>query len=222
MNSFTTSERLLTWLDVEKTLKQSTSLWSKLPESISSIDCFSDGMEITYHDAITSVYDWLQTIFGKAYNPASQVISLRIANATYPVTFIEDFSSAPSTSLPTYPLWRDITYIEANKNNDSTVTSTMGNLPNQWTDGPQMVSFHSFKGGVGRTTALMTYVAACLQQPNSKNKKILVIDADIEAPGVSFWLDEINTPKVSFIQLLEALHYPHQTPIRALITLLTS
>ena len=208
MNSFTTSERLLTWLDVEKTLKQSTSLWSKLPDSVSSIDCFSDGMEITYHGAITSAHDWLQTIFGKAYNPASQVISLRIANATYPVTFIEDFSSAPSITLPTYPLWRDITYIEANKNSDSTVTSTIGNLPNQWADGPQMVSFHSFKGGVGRTTALMTYVAACLQQPNSKNKKILVIDADIEAPGVSFWLDEINTPKVSFIQLLEALHYP--------------
>lgn len=39
-------------------------------------------------------------------------------------------------------------------------------------------------------------------------KKILVVDADLEAPGVSFWLDDINRPTVSFVQLLEALHYP--------------
>lgn len=208
MNSFTTPERLLTWLDVEKTLKHSTNLWSKLPDTVSSIDCFSDAMEITHSGPVTIVSDWLQTIFSKAYDPDLKAVHLRIANATYPVIFNEDSSPVATAPLPTYPLWRDITYLEASKSSDNTSKSAVGNLPSQWVDGPQMVSFHSFKGGVGRTTALMTYVAACLQHPNSKNKKILVIDADIEAPGVSFWLDEINTPKVSFIQLLEALHYP--------------
>ena len=47
MSFFTVSERLLTWLDVERVLKQKTELWSKLPSSIASIDCFADCMEIT-------------------------------------------------------------------------------------------------------------------------------------------------------------------------------
>lgn len=208
MSFFTIPERLLTWLDVEKTLKQHTCLWTKFPEFISSIDCFSDGLEITHQGPITNANLWLQAIFGKAYDASLQVVQLRIGGATYPVIFIEDPKPLPAEPLPTYPLWRDITYIKELEPGDNGEKTIRANLPRQWKDGPQMVSFHSFKGGVGRTTALMTYVAACLQQTDSKNKKILVIDADIEAPGVSFWLDEINTPKVSFIQLLEALHYP--------------
>lgn len=208
MSFFTIPERLLTWLDVEKTLKQATFLWTKLPEFISSVDCFSDGMEITYHGPLAPISSWLQEIFNKAYDPELQAVQLRIGGATYPIIFIEDLNSPLAAPLPTYPLWRDITYLKEHELIGEIQDSKANNLPTQWKDGPQMVSFHSFKGGVGRTTALMTYVAACLQQPDSKSKKILVIDADIEAPGVSFWLDKINTPKVSFIQLLEALHYP--------------
>jgi len=71
-----------------------------------------------------------------------------------------------------------------------------------------LISFHSFKGGVGCTTALMTYVTACMRETNPGPRKILVVDADLEAPGVSFWLDGSNRPTVSFVQLMEALHYP--------------
>lgn len=71
-----------------------------------------------------------------------------------------------------------------------------------------MVSFHSFKGGVGRTTALMTYKMARLHPADAQGAvKVLVVDADLEAPGVTFWLDE-NRPQVSFVQFLEAMHYP--------------
>lgn len=54
----------------------------------------------------------------------------------------------------------------------------------------------------------MTYVAACIQETSCSTKKIQIVDADLEAPGVSFWLDQANQPLVSFVQLLEALHYP--------------
>lgn len=47
-------------------------------------------------------------------------------------------------------------------------------------DAPAIVSFFSFKGGVGRTTAL-TAAALCLA---AAGKKVCVIDLDIEAPGV--------------------------------------
>lgn len=208
MSFFTVSERLLTWLDVERVLKQKTELWSKLPSSIASIDCFADCMEITYQGPQTIINHWLQDIFGRAYDAEQQIIHLRIDDAVYRIIFVEDIKSSQPEPLPTYPLWRDITYLQdITENEDNQITREI-NHPSKLDNGPQLVSFHSFKGGVGRTTALMTYVAACLQQADSTSKKILVIDADIEAPGVSFWLDEVNRPKVSFTQFLEALHYP--------------
>jgi MinD-like ATPase involved in chromosome partitioning or flagellar assembly len=49
---------------------------------------------------------------------------------------------------------------------------------------PAIVSFYSFKGGVGRTTllALVTHVLA------KRGKKIAVVDLDLEAPGVASFL----------------------------------
>jgi len=211
MNFFTTAERLLTWLDVERTFKQKTELWSNLPPGIHSVDCFYDGVDIAY-SATTEVVDgWLKEVFGQAYDLTRKTIRLRIADTVYPVNFLIERPLENAKYQPTYPLWRDVTYLKDTTAEDGSPSPGSNKkiaFPTSWADGPQMVSFHSFKGGVGRTTALMTYVAACLQEESISPKKILIIDADLEAPGVSFWLDEINTPTVSFVQLLEALHYP--------------
>lgn len=202
--------RLLTWLDVERLLKHATALWSKLPEGLHAIDCFSDGMEIRHaaHDEI--VDDWMSEVFGHAYDRDHRAIRLQMAEAKYPVQLVKEAAVQPSEVHLAYPLWQDVAYLPAEASDQRTTLSEPPQRPwpKFWQTGPDMVSFHSFKGGVGRTTALMTYVAACLQEPSEGPKKILVIDADLEAPGVSFWLDDVNRPTVSFVQLLEALHYP--------------
>jgi MinD-like ATPase involved in chromosome partitioning or flagellar assembly len=46
-------------------------------------------------------------------------------------------------------------------------------------DGPCIVTFFSFKGGMGRTTAL----AACAWQLAREGKSVAVLDLDLEAPG---------------------------------------
>lgn len=46
-------------------------------------------------------------------------------------------------------------------------------------DGPRIVVFYSFKGGMGRTTAL----AALAVQRARKGERVLVIDFDLDAPG---------------------------------------
>ncbi len=208
-----TAERLLTWLDVERVLKQRSALWTQLPTNVLSVDCFANGIEVRHVADDGPVDDWLSQIFGHAYQRDQRFIRLRIAEACYPVELIRDSESVEPASGQNYPLWRDVTYLpidEADSENlgMQPLIRPMVNTPMRWTQGPDLVSFHSFKGGVGRTTALMTYVAACIQGPGPTPKKILVVDADLEAPGVSFWLDEANRPKVSFVQLLEALHYP--------------
>ncbi|ALZ75679.1 ParA family protein [Rheinheimera sp. F8] len=213
-----TASRLLTWLDVERTLKQSTSLWTQLPDYVLGIDCFSSGMEIRHTpESASKVEAWLGQVFGRSYH--QQAIKLRIGNVLYPVDFYQEYARDSQPVSQRYPLWRDVSYLptvdEIEMDSDETSHAEELNplihdycVPNRFDEGPDLVSFHSFKGGVGRTTALMTYVTACLRDVSPGNKKILIIDADLEAPGVSFWLDDSNRPTVSFVQLLEALHYP--------------
>lgn len=221
MNTHTVNaEHLLTWLDVERLLKQRTALWTRLPSGVLGVDCFSSGMEIRHLEgADLAVAPWLSQIFGRAYLPEQSAIQLRIGQATYPIEFVQDQVSVAPSVGQNYPLWRDVTYLPVTQN-DGTELGPLANseasssgasivrTPRRFVDGPDLVSFHSFKGGVGRTTALMTYVAACMREASPGAKKILVVDADLEAPGVSFWLDDTNRPTVSFVQLLEALHYP--------------
>lgn len=51
--------------------------------------------------------------------------------------------------------------------------------------GGAIVTFYSFKGGVGRTTALVS----CAWQLARENKRVVVIDLDLEAPGLGQLLD---------------------------------
>ncbi len=50
---------------------------------------------------------------------------------------------------------------------------------------PGIVTFYSFKGGVGRTTAL----AACAWQLARARKRVAIIDLDLEAPGIGTLLE---------------------------------
>ena len=205
-------ERLLTWLDVERIFKEKTALWTSLPPQVFSVRCFPDGADIKHIGDIEAVNGWLTEVFARAFDSKTNTIRLRIDDCTYPLTMQEQ---APGdcqdhAESPTYPLWSEVAYLQessetTNFQQSSAVTIA---LPAAWETAPRVVSFHSFKGGVGRTTSLMTYVAAKLEAAKDKPVKILVIDADLEAPGVSFWLDTANQPQVSFIQFLEAMHYP--------------
>lgn len=63
------------------------------------------------------------------------------------------------------------------------------------------VLFYSFKGGVGRTQTMIN-IAKYLS--NEKNKKILIIDFDIYAPGISY-LSDFDQDKKGKYYLLEYL-----------------
>lgn len=202
----TVPERLLTWLDVERVFKQKTQLWTHLPEGVHSVDCYHDGVDIAHSVDEITVEAWLNGIFGKAFSVQPAQLHLRAGNGEYPVRLERVLAPiAARRLLPLYPLWREVAYLPV----DESSAPYFQNLPVPFAGGPRMVSFHSFKGGVGRTTALMTYVTARLHAVDAqKSVKVLVVDADLEAPGVTFWLDETNRPQVSFIQFLEAMHYP--------------
>lgn len=64
---------------------------------------------------------------------------------------------------------------------------------------PRTVCFYSYKGGVGRTTAL-AHVAWILA---SRGNKVVVVDMDIEAPGIQYAFSSINPkPVKGFVDYL--------------------
>ncbi|MCH5510597.1 KGGVGR-motif variant AAA ATPase [Pseudomonas fragariae (ex Marin et al. 2024)] len=194
----------MTWLDVEREFKISTENFSTYPAGVNLVRCFYDGVEIET-SVQTLATAWLKEVFDRYYDPDLGAITMAIGDSQYPVSFAQ---SNDEPSKPTqYPLWREQAYLKPKIEKP---------LPEKFSSGPKMVSFHSFKGGVGRTTALMTYASALLNARSTNNTKILLVDADLEAPGISLWLDATSMPTVSFVKFLEAMHYPPESTDQAL------
>lgn len=74
---------------------------------------------------------------------------------------------------------------------------------------PLVVTFYSFKGGVGRSTAL-GLVAGILA---TRNRRVVMVDFDLEAPGISvlFQNDLENTNEEQY-GVLDYLHQRYLTP----------
>jgi len=64
-----------------------------------------------------------------------------------------------------------------------------------------IVSFYSYKGGVGRTTSLIAFAS---YYSNIKEKNVVVLDFDFEAPGIInfFDIDFVKNPKNGIIEYL--------------------
>lgn len=75
-------------------------------------------------------------------------------------------------------------------------------------DGPPVVVFHGFKGGVGRTTLLASYALSCVRR--RRPHRVVVVDVDLDAPGVGFLLgsdaDGTTAPWGTIDFFLEAAH----------------
>jgi cellulose biosynthesis protein BcsQ len=84
--------------------------------------------------------------------------------------------------------WQDLAIQAANPQNETQVRQREPSLP-------RTVTFYSFKGGVGRTTAL-THVASILAM---RGLKIVAVDLDLEAPGLSTAFNLKPQPKYGIV-----------------------
>jgi len=80
-------------------------------------------------------------------------------------------------------------------------------------DVPPLIAFHSFKGGVGRTTHAIALALALTETQNNNvvtelaEVRVLLVDADLEAPGITFLRNaKIPSPPVSYTDFLALVH----------------
>jgi len=201
--------KFLTWLDVRRLIRKKTAYGNQLPQGVNEINCFSDAVEISLvnDDDQTLMESKLQDWFGEWYEKENQLIQLDLGDASVlPVEFLVE---GLNTHKPVIrPFWEEIAYLSDDSDQSKELSQIP--LPEAYIAPPSIVAFHSFKGGVGRTTHLAAYLFALLERAKEINQRItvLVIDADLEAPGLTYWnRSEKQQPAVSFLDFLEAYHY---------------
>lgn len=71
---------------------------------------------------------------------------------------------------------------------------------------PPVAAFHSYKGGVGRTLHALAF-ALSITGGGGSESRVLMVDGDLEAPGLSWMLRKrITSPSISFADLLTLVH----------------
>jgi cellulose biosynthesis protein BcsQ/allophanate hydrolase subunit 1 len=196
--------KLRTWLDIDRIIRHQTNALTKMPPGILDINCFYDAIEIAYASEEIQeekAKDILKKWFLDWFDHTESVIHLDIEDSTIPVEFLPEETTAHKLKQTFHPFWKELAYLEK-----ATIP-----FPNPFSDDMLMIAFHSFKGGVGRTSHLVAYLLALLEQAKAidQDTTILVIDADLESPGLTYWhRKEKLQPTVSIIDFLEAYHYP--------------
>ncbi|EGK89383.1 ParA family protein [Microcoleus vaginatus PCC 9802] len=192
--------RLYTWVDAEEVLLR----MQQWPEWLVWARAYWDELTMGIRPGTqVQAKNWLYEVYDPRFriNPEQEMVeglivleSLPNHERTLPV-FFEETEEEPSTPRLTPSLSRpaviwhpseDIEYPDI--------------LP---PDLPPVVAFHSFKGGVGRTT----HALALAQALTEDKHKVLLVDGDLEAPGISWvFARRLPNPSVSFADLIALVH----------------
>ncbi|MCC8047280.1 MAG: hypothetical protein LIP12_17630 [Clostridiales bacterium] len=185
---------LYTWKDVERKLLLERAKWG---ETIVEIETYTDELIIyvNNNDTQRTAESILNNIFGKKYDNKKKQIRLDLSNAFLQVIF-ENKENSTKKNV-TIPLFKNVLYQES-AYYDGLIEEELPGVP--------VIAFHSYKGGVGRTLSLLAFVRAWSSLKDVKNtNKLLIVDADIEAPGIT-WLTSNEEEQIfSFLDLLELI-----------------
>ena len=184
--------RLFTWYDVEVEFKKKRNMW---PVWWNRVDVYSEEIVINIDGENNNQEEnekILHLIFGKLYMNGQVMVEFdrKLLDIIY-----EEGDESDRIEIVKTPLFKDIyTKNEADGKGDD--------LP-----GSPIAVFHSYKGGVGRTLSLISLLRE-ISESYGNDKKVLIIDADLEAPGLTWMLGQgKNNEKISYFDVLELLHF---------------
>jgi MinD-like ATPase involved in chromosome partitioning or flagellar assembly len=184
--------RLFTWYDVEVELKKKRNLW---PLWWNRVDVYSDEIVVNMDPEGNGKEENEETfinIFGKFYMNGS--VMVEFDQKRLDIIYEEGDESDRIESIKT-PLFKDM------------YTKEEGEAKHNELAGSPIAVFHSYKGGVGRTLALISLVRE-ISETHENQKKVLIVDADLEAPGLTWMLGQgKNNEKISYFDVLELLHF---------------
>ncbi|MBO3733718.1 ParA family protein [Glycomyces niveus] len=187
-----TPGRVFTWVDVDEHLAHLASIES-WPGWLRSVSGWWDAVELAVEAGTTleSVESWLQDAFGAGsiFRKGGQLMLSMdsiVAGKTASLEIIIEENESGSESARRLPLWRERRIVRE-------IANELDRPEDSFLDDMQIVAFHSFKGGVGRTVHAVAYAEAVAKQ----GKHVLLIDADLEAPGIT-WMYRSQGRQIDF------------------------
>ena len=184
--------RLFTWYDIETELWSKRNLW---PVWWNRVDVYNEEIVVNIdpeRNINEKNEETFMKIFGKLYLNGRVMVEFdqKLLEVIY-----EEGDESDKTKPAKSPLFKDI------------FTRDEGEISKADLSGSPVAVFHSYKGGVGRTLALISLVRE-ISELYGNQKKILMIDADVEAPGLTWMLGQgKNNEKISYFDILELLHF---------------
>ena len=212
--------RLYTWLDFEDALSQALGAEQGWPAWFVDARAYWDGVNIRIRPgSLDSAKEWLRNVFEpRVVEPEPNLfthllIALESVNGelrTLPVTLEETEEASPAPRIA--PTFARPALIQQGLDG----LALPKPLPSE---APLVFAFHSFKGGVGRTVHALALAQALADTRNS----VLLVDADLEAPGISWLLEgRLPNPPVSFADFLALVHGDPDPSALESITLVAS
>ncbi len=195
--------RLYTWVDVEEVLLriQEQGNW---PQWLVWARSYWDGLTIGIRPGYQAqAKDWLREVYESRFRISSEkemsegliiLESLPENERILPIFFEETQEEPPVPKL------------KPSLSRPGVLWSPGGDIQSPESlasDLPPVVAFHSFKGGVGRTT----HALALAQALTEDKQQVLLVDGDMEAPGISWVFEQrLPNPPVSFADFLALAH----------------
>lgn len=194
--------RLFTWVDIDERLSAEAAR-GEWPEWMIEVDSWWDGVELTVREGTQEgqVRTWLDQVFGTGSTtgePGEFVLVLDRPDAIRP-------TGLPVTLVP------DSAYIAGRRDPrlmERRITAELGRFmprPDQagFDSDVQVLAFHSFKGGVGRTV----HAVALADTLAERGHRVLLVDGDLEAPGIT-WMYQAKggACDIAYEDVLALLH----------------
>lgn len=183
---------LFTWKDIENTLLLSKEKWNATWKKIS---VYPDEVVIYKDTSKENAQDieCLNDILRSCYRPEEKCILLDPFEVKLPISY-EEMDEWEIPARQEVPLFREM-YLK--KENPCAVEKE--ELP-----GKPVIAFHSYKGGVGRTLSVIALVKE-IGNTYGNQRKVLVVDSDLEASGLTWVLEEGPKFSMSYLDLLSVV-----------------
>ena len=177
-----------TWKDVERKLFINKSLWKK---EIVDIEVYASEVVIKLVDLEKrdEVRKYLSEVLEK--NIETDKLELDLQDNYLDIIYEESEGDKKDIIIPLFSrvLYRNSAYNE--------------DMLEKGLEGKPVIAFHSYKGGVGRTLSLLAFAKAWSAE--KQDSKLLIVDSDIEAPGLTWLTDTADEEGFSYMDLLEII-----------------
>ena len=188
-------QHIYTWKDIDRIFKKSAA----------KVECsYITGVDVYHDEVVVSLSNMdrkedakceLEKFLGNHYDRKNDIIRFDLFEKT--IKILWDVEEDEKNISSVVPLFSDVIYRENSYEKEI--------IDNNELKDCSVIAFHSYKGGVGRTLSLLAFAKAW--SASKPSQKLLIVDSDIEAPGLTWLLEENGDreSQLSYFDLLELI-----------------